>query len=364
MSDSLFIARFFDGKSLRPYQAQVEILPEYLLIKTLEPDVIEITWPWNKIKVMEPPHSGRDIVIGCSDMAGARLLLKDVTHYKAILNYIPPKNIKLSSVEHPWHRVMIIVVAFSVLLTILLVGIPLSAPFISRHVPETWDDELGQFVVNGMSESGKECVSPNGVKALQKMVGKLSKGSTEKFDVKVIKAGSEDINAFAAPGNHVIILSGLLDFANSPDEVAGVLAHEMGHAIEHHPTQGLIRTMGINIVMYSSFGTSSDYVTKLLHLKYSRTDEQTADDIGVALLKNANISTEGFVKFFEKLAQEHNLLSEHEKMLEYFSSHPGMMERMENIKAQGNATTTTPSLTTQEWQDLKTICTKTKALAF
>lgn len=356
--------RFFDGKSLRAFTAHIQIHPEYLLIQILDPPGNDILWQWDKVQVMEPPHNARDIVIGYKDMTGARLLIKDIAQYHEIIKHIPPKNIKLSSIEHPWHKVIIIAICCSVLLTLLLVGIPLASPFLSRHVPAQWDDELGQFVINGMSETGKECVSPLGKVALQQMVAKLSKGSPEKFDVKVIKADKEDVNAFAAPGNHVVILSGLLDFATSPDEVAGVLAHEMGHAIEHHPTQGLIRTTGINIVMFSSFGSSSDYVTKLLHLKYSREDEQTADNIGIKLLKNANISTQGFVTFFEKLNQEHNPLGEHEKMFVYFSSHPGMMERMQHIKESGNTPNTTPSLSAQEWKALKEICQKTAPLKF
>ncbi|MGD9592710.1 MAG: M48 family metallopeptidase [Candidatus Berkiella sp.] len=363
MSDTSFNTRFFDGKSLKPLDVTVEIQDKQLLIKVAMSDII-YQWHYDRLQVMEPPHDNRDIVLGYKDQLGARLIVKERQHYDQIIKKIPSKHVKLSSVNHPWHKLMVVAISCSVLLVILLFGIPIGAPFIAQIVPQKWDDKLGQYVIKAMSDTGQECVAQSGEKALKQMVKRLSKGSNVSFDVKVVKSTKDNINAFAVPGNHLIIFSGLLDFAQSPDEVAGVLAHEMGHAIEHHPTQGLIRTMGINIVVASSIGSSADYLTQLFHLKFSREDESRADDIAVMLLKKANVSTKGFSQFFERFAKENELLSEHEEVLEYISSHPGMKQRMQRIKSIGNQSTTTPSLTTKEWQDLKNICNKTKKLEF
>lgn len=365
MSENQFSARFFDGQSLRSYQASVEICDTHLLIRVLINDEEKsFEWQWGKLQVMEPPHDNRDIVFGYRDTPGARLVINERKYYNDIHKHILPSHIKHASVNHPWHKVMVIVIACSVLLIILLFAIPIAAPFIAKVVPQSWDDKLGQFVIKGFSESKRECIAPAGKAALEKMVAKLGKGSDKKFDVKVLKTSSDDINAFAVPGDHIIIFSGLLQFADSPDEVAGVLAHEMGHAIEHHPTQGLIRTMGINIVVASSFGTSVDYLTQLFHLKFSREDEAKADDIALLLLQQANIDKKGFADFFEKFSKEHDFLTEHEKVLEYFSSHPGMAQRMEHVKAQPAQPKTVPSLSSQEWRDLKDICAKTDKLKF
>ena len=360
-----FVTRFFDGASLKPLIATVEIHETHLSIKVTENEQEKETiWHWDKLQVMEPPHDNRDIVLGYKDQMGARLIIKDRAEYDDIIKHIPIAHIKLSSVNHPWHKVMVVIIICSVLLVVLLVGIPIAAPVIAKMIPEKWDDKLGQFVIKEMSDANKECVSPNGKAALDKIVFKLSKNSGETFDVKVLNTSKEEINAFAVPGHHVIIFSGLIDYAQSPDEVAGVLAHEMGHAIEHHPTQALIRTMGINIVIASSIGSSADYLTQLFHLKFSRDNESQADEIAVNLLKKANISTVGFSQFFERFAKKNELLTEHEKVFEYISSHPGMKKRMENVKAQGNTQSTQPSLTQQEWKDLRDICSKTKELEF
>jgi predicted Zn-dependent protease len=297
---------------------------------------------------------------------GARLIVPDFSHYQTILTLIPSKNIKLSSVHHPWRNVLILMVSGIALLALLLWGIPRSAPFIAHHIPAQWDDKLGQYLIHDVAKNDEECVAPNGRQALNKIVAKLNAqlSHQEDFDVRVLKLSKEDINAFAVPGNHIIIYSGLLDFADNADEIAGVLAHEMGHALEHHPTQGIIRKLGIQLVLTSAFGSSIDYPTLLLHLKYSRNDEQQADDIAVLLLEKAKIDTGGLVKFFEKLARQYNVSAEHETILEYFSDHPGLMERIERIHAQSKQAQTIPTISTQDWQALQNICNQTGPLDF
>ncbi len=363
-----FTCRFFDGKSLQPFTAAVEILPSGLSMLILENEKeTPLLWSWHNVQVMEPPLEGRPAILGCKDMTGARLHISDPSHYQEILSYIPKKNIKLSNVSHPWRKLGILVVVIILLLGGLLLAIPKLSNVIANHFPDSWDDAFGQFLIKDIAKKNKECVSPDGLKALQKMVTKLSKGNPDQhqLDVKVIQLGPDNINAFAVPGYHLIILNGLLEFADSPDEVAGVLAHEMGHAIEHHPTQGVIRKVGIQLVLTGAFGSSAEYASNLLHLKYTREDEQRADDIAVELLNKANISTKGLVSFFEKLTQQYNLLAEHEEVLEYFSDHPGLMERIHRIEAVNKPQDNTqPSLSPQEWKALKNICSKTAPLEF
>jgi predicted Zn-dependent protease len=299
-------------------------------------------------------------------MMGARLIITDNDLYQQILAIIPKTNIKHSGVHHSWRKIWIL--AFSTILLVLglLWVIPKVAPTLAKMIPPSWDDSLGQYLIKDISKHHEECVDPKGVKALQTLSNKLSKSLNldKPLDIKVVQMGKENINAFAVPGYHIVIFSSLLDFADSPDEVAGVLAHEIGHAIEHHPTQGLIRNVGIDLILTGAFGSSVDYATTLLHLKYSRNDEQQADDIAIKILNGSNIDTKGFTKFFEKLAQEHNLLTEHEDILQYFSDHPGLMDRVQYIQSKSKNAKAEPSLSAQEWQDLKGICQKKAPLEF
>jgi Zn-dependent protease with chaperone function len=360
-----YTCRFFDGKQLQPINVQVEVTAYGITILPSDNEN-PVHWTANQLQLMEPAFENRPAVIGSKSMLGARLIITDKDLYQQILAIIPKSNIKHSGVQHPWRKIGILVCSTILLILGLLWIIPKAAPTVARMIPESWDDKLGQYLINDLAKKHDECVDPKGIQALQKLTNKITSSlKLEKpLDIKVIQMGKENINAFAVPGNHIVIFSSLLDFADTPDEVAGVLAHEIGHATEHHPTQGLIRKVGIDLILTGAFGSSADYATTILHLKYSRNDEQQADDIAIKLLNESNIDTKGFVNFFEKLAQEHNILSEHEEILQYFSDHPGLMERVQYIQSKTKNTKHEPSLSAQDWQALKGICQKTAPLEF
>lgn len=360
-----YTCRFFDGKQLQPVIVQVEVTAYGI---TIVPSDNEnpVHWTASQLQLMEPAFENRPAVVGVKSMMGARLIITDDDLYQHILAIIPKSHIKHSGVQHPWRKISILVLFTILLILGLLWFIPIIAPTLARMIPSSWDDSLGQYLIKDISEHHEECIDPQGVKALQTLTNKLTQSLKleNPIDIKVIQMGKENINAFAVPGNHIVIFSSLLDFADTPDEVAGVLAHEIGHAIEHHPTQGLIRKVGIDLILAGAFGSSVDYASVFIHLKYSRNDEQQADDIAIKLLNESNIDTKGFVKFFEKLSQEHNILTEHEEILQYFSDHPGLLERIQHIQSKSKDAKYEPSLSAQDWQTLKGICKKTAPLEF
>ena len=113
------------------------------------------------------------------------------------------------------------------------------------------------------------------------------------------------VNAFATPGGQIIMTRGLVQKAGSPDEVAGVLAHEIGHTIELHPEAGLVRAMGLSaaaqLVFAGTHGTATNIGLLLTQLRYTRVAEREADGHAVRILKQAGISAKGFGDFFERL---------------------------------------------------------------
>src|SRR6185295_12529611 len=103
----------------------------------------------------------------------------------------------------------------------------------------------------------------------------------------------------------IIMTRGLVQKAVSPDEVAGVLAHEIGHTLELHPEAGLVRAMGLSaaaqLVFAGSTGNATNIGLLLTQLRYTRVAEREADVHAVRILKNAQISAKGFGDFFERL---------------------------------------------------------------
>ena len=112
------------------------------------------------------------------------------------------------------------------------------------------------------------------------------------------------VNAFALPGEQIVVLRGLIEEADSPDEVAGVIAHEMGHGLELHPETGIVKALGMSAAVLLIFGDSSsigNWGAHLLQLSYTRSAEREADVHALRILKAADISPKGISDFFKRL---------------------------------------------------------------
>ena len=196
--------------------------------------------------------------------------------------------------------------------------------------------------------------------------------SGKTFKVRVVHWSL--VNAFAVPGEEIVISGGLIDEAKSADEVAGVLAHEMGHGIELHPEAGIIRSMGISALIQLLAGGNSGTLTNagamLLELQYSRDAEHDADAHALRILKNANISPKPFAGFFERLnkletggdsnasAKDHGQSSSkstESNSQSIFSTHPPTPERAK-MAADAATYSGQPSLSGKDWKALQGIC--------
>ena len=169
------------------------------------------------------------------------------------------------------------------------------------------------------------------------------------------------MNALAAPGGYMVVFKGLLDQAESPEELAGVLAHELQHIQQRHATKMLVQHASTGLLLMAltgdvtgvmAYGLESARV--LGQLQYSRLAEQEADREGMRLLVAARVDPAGMLAFFDELAK-----GEHpRRVLRYLSTHPSPSDRIAALRALagGGPRVPTPVLTHQQWQDLKAIC--------
>ncbi len=160
-----------------------------------------------------------------------------------------------------------------------------------------------------------------------------------KFSFTIIE--DETLNAFALPGGAVIIHSGLIKKAKTPEEVAGVLAHEISHVTRRHHIRGIVGNMGIyfmaSALLGDIAGLSAEIATagaSLTSLKYSRDFETEADESGWKLLNRAHINPKGMIDFFETMKKEQGAGGGYE----FLSTHPGTEERIKHLgkKKTGN----------------------------
>jgi predicted Zn-dependent protease len=140
------------------------------------------------------------------------------------------------------------------------------------------------------------------------------------------------VNALAFPGGEVFVFTGLLERTQGDDDaLRGVLAHELGHAVERHGVRALVRSslfaMALSYVLGDIEGITATLAagaSRLDQLSYSRDMEEEADTFAVMLLRRSGHSPEGLARFLESL--------ESQPVPELLSTHPDSAERAREIR--------------------------------
>jgi len=155
-----------------------------------------------------------------------------------------------------------------------------------------------------------------------------------RLDYKVCVIRKSQVNALAIPGGMVVVFSGLLNKVDSQDEIAFVLAHELGHFHHRDHLKGIGRALVALVLSITILGENSSATNFIFNslvqveMKFSRNQEKAADLFAVNMLKKCYGNANGALVFMRKLASEEKRL----KLFYYFSSHPHPSDRLEYIK--------------------------------
>jgi predicted Zn-dependent protease len=163
---------------------------------------------------------------------------------------------------------------------------------------------------------------------------------------RVTILNSPVVNAFALPGGYVYVTRGLLALANNEAEIAGVLAHEVGHVIARHGVQRQSRATGIGLLgALAGILTQSSEIAKLgqkagglFIADYSRDQEYEADDLGVKYLGLAGYPREAMADFLKRLddyaqyGQQISGKGESSGQFDFFASHPQTADRISRAR--------------------------------
>lgn len=151
-------------------------------------------------------------------------------------------------------------------------------------------------------------------------------------DIKVHIIRNSDINAFALPDNHMVIYTGLIEYAENASELAGVMAHEIGHMEKNHVMKRLVKEIGLEMLFAMVGGDAGFEIIRqtgktLSSTAFDRRQEEEADAFAVEVLAGVNIDPQHLSNFFFRLSQKHNLPEE----LAWISTHPDTKERAAEI---------------------------------
>jgi Zn-dependent protease with chaperone function len=164
-------------------------------------------------------------------------------------------------------------------------------------------------------------------------------------------------NAFALPGGRIYLFDGLLQVAQAPDEIAGVLAHEMGHVKNRDAMRRLIETGGTSFLFGLLFGdvTGSGAVIlasrELLESSYSRDVEARADGVAIDVMHGLGRSLRPMGELLMRVTGDQK-----DSRWSFLASHPMTGDRMQRFLREDRPETGRPILDFGEWRALKAIC--------
>ncbi|MGH1418378.1 MAG: M48 family metallopeptidase [Hyphomicrobiaceae bacterium] len=385
-----FTGRYSDGQSAKAHDVKVsfglrglEISPMYTeSVVSGDMSLNSLVWPYDTLITATPLGSyDSDVSLTSTQSPGATLFVPSQAFCSTLCERAP----HLKSGAQLWQQLKPIFLATGTIAAIVGLiyasGISIAGG-IASALPYDVRQAMGRGVMVSMVEEYETCETPDGTAALNRLKQKLRKADGSKTDYNIYVLNWQIDNAFATPGENIVLARGILDHAQSADELAGVLAHEMGHSISRHPETGIVRSVGLAAAVQLMFGGSYSTVTSaasaLAQLSYSRDAEREADDHALRILDNANISRKGLISFFQRMhfadptktkgsdkkdagQAEKKKSSEDNrsaKAFEFFSTHPATKARIQKMESDGdyNDQGTKPAMSDADWQAIRSIC--------
>jgi Zn-dependent protease with chaperone function len=339
------IAEYFDGESAQSHPVIIEREASFLLIRKDENRFERIRWQLNVIRVehfgggkVRLLHGSESLVLTPDQVASASVVFQDLFKKGRFEREKIPKY--LAGV----------------------VGALILAYFVvnwgTGQIANLITIEHERWLFKGSIKSIKEmdCSTENENNSLWKIIKKLD---DDTLIDEIIIIETDAPNAFAYPGGVVVFTTGFFKFAESENELLGVMAHELQHIKQRHHIKGLLKTGLISIIFKGATGgvdTSVISVAEVLASnKYHVEDERQADLEGARLLLRKKLSVEGLSTFFDRLSKDSGKTL---KMLEgLISTHPSDEKRVEYLKPFLEKSVRHQSILKKEdWKDLQEAC--------
>jgi Zn-dependent protease with chaperone function len=219
--------------------------------------------------------------------------------------------------------------AFILLPVVLLVAFVANssriAGWIAARIPIDQEVGIGRRAFEGMRPQLTLENAGAAYQAVNALGERLTEGRGFNYEFHV--ARDKSLNAFALPGGVIVVNTGLIGATTRPEELAGVLAHEIQHVEMRHSLRGMVKNLGLRGLVAFAAGdlTGSllgEAAVELTSLKFSRDDEREADQAGLDALIVAGIDPSGMPSFFETMSKQAN-----DAGVAFTSTHPSSADR-------------------------------------
>jgi Zn-dependent protease with chaperone function len=345
-----------DGRTAARLKVTVRLAEAGLAIDGGERGLI---WAFEDLRLADEQRRGQPVRLLNVAQADARLTIEDNAILRPLYAMAPHLRDPGVMGRRPGLRLVQWAAGIAALVVILFYGLPWAAEPVAALMPLEWEEAMGERVMREFSQGDKACDGADGRRALDRLTGQLTAVADTPYTFRVTVVDTKDVNAFAGPGGYIVIFRGLITAAETPDEVAGVLAHEMGHVIERHATEGIVRAAGLGLIVQILIGDPSGLVGLgaaagefLITLAYSREAEAEADAVAVEILAAADIDAGGLVRFLERMARREG--DAEGGLVSFLSTHPQSAERAEAVRNTG--TRGDQGMSDRDWAALRAIC--------
>lgn len=258
--------------------------------------------------------------------------------------------------------------ATAALLAVAFFGVPAIAARLTPLLPTAIEQKLGAAVdmqVRGLLDQHKPGASFDcgvtareqaGHAALGKIMSRLESAAALPVRLQAAVVRRDETNAIALPGGRIYVFRGLIETAATPDELAGVIAHEIGHVAHRDGTKAVLEGAGLSFLFGMLLG---DFVgggavvfaaKSVLQSSYTREAESSADAYGAELMNKAGGDTRALAVILDRIG------GATEPGMKILMNHPETKARVTAVNRLAGNTRPVPFLDEREWSALKQIC--------
>lgn len=344
---------FFDGTSSRRRIVDLDFGDRLIIV---EKGLTLASWSYDDIRRADGRTGAlRVSAIGAPELA--RLEIDDTTLAAELLaraRFIDKHETERASAVRivGWS----LAAAVSIVL-VALYGVPYAADQVTPFIPQSFEKRFGEAAQKQlpMFFDGKTCEGAEGKAAFTRLLNKVREAGGLRTEITATVIASPVPNAIALPGGVTMMFNGLLQRANNPDEVAAVMAHELGHVVHRDHVRGMITNGGTSFLIGLLFGDVTGAgaaifaANSIFNASHSREAEERADGFAIAVMHKLGRSPKPLGELLTRITGTGRQRS-------ILSSHPVSADRLDRMTREDRPLTGPPIITDAEWTALKKIC--------
>lgn len=335
--------RFFDGRTGAAQPVSVHLRDGVLTVQTAD-GALAAAWPAQDVRQVDAAAAGGETMLR-RDGGVERLVVHDPALVAALREAGARTHGGALWSQRSWLGLgagFLLAIGVAALLVDRLPDVV--APLVPHRLEVAWSDQF----LGVLDASAAQCSGAAGQAALDDLMARLAKGAGLAAAPPLQVVDTRLVNAFTLPDGRVVLLSGLISAAEDQDELAGVLAHELGHVRHRDPTREMVRRTALNMIA-RSLGWGGGLATTMTALSYGRVAEGRADASAIDTLHAAGLRADGLGRFFVYLQRR----TGGDATPAYLSDHPATADRAARLR---QPPTGAHALSDDAWQDVRGMC--------